>query len=97
MGQLLKSTLIYVDKNRLIQVFRNIISNAMKFTPIGGNVTITASHITAHAIVNAESCKSHLQNFLRIQVKDTGAGISQVMIKLMIRYNSFHYFLFNDR
>jgi signal transduction histidine kinase len=43
MGQLLVSTLIYIDINRITQVIRNLLSNAFKFTPKGGKVTVTAS------------------------------------------------------
>ena len=51
---------IFVDKNRLIQVLRNILDNSFKFTPIGGNVTIRA----------------YLQNEkIIIEVIDTGCGI----------------------
>ena len=77
MGQLLASTFIYVDKNRFAQVIRNLLSNAFKFTPRGGKVTVTASHIE-DTIEYTDGSHSALQKLLRIEVKDTGAGISQV-------------------
>lgn len=49
------------DKNRLRQVFVNIIDNALKYSDEGGSVTITA--------VRAE------KGFVDIAVKDTGIGI----------------------
>lgn len=32
---------LYADRNRLVQVFTNILSNAMKFSPDGGNITVS--------------------------------------------------------
>lgn len=52
----------FADRDMLYTVLRNLISNALKFTPEGGKVTI----------------RSHQQpqeNRLRIEVKDTGIGI----------------------
>lgn len=39
----LKGSLINIDANKMSQVFRNIISNALKFTPRGGSIDICAS------------------------------------------------------
>ena len=82
MGQLLLSTFIYVDVNRISQVMRNLLSNAFKFTPKGGKVTVTASHIydIIELTENNDSNNNDANNqqLLRIEVKDTGAGISKV-------------------
>ncbi|MGV8983054.1 sensor histidine kinase [Clostridium sp.] len=51
---------IFADKNRLKQVFINVLDNAFKFTPDGGNVSIRAN-LEAGNIV--------------IQIIDTGCGI----------------------
>ena len=48
------------------QVLRNFLSNALKFTPEGGSVTVT---------VRTEGCS------LRVEVKDSGAGISSENIR----------------
>ena len=52
---------ISADHHRLLQVFENLIGNAMKFTPHGGRITIGAA---AH------------DGEVRFWVKDTGAGIA---------------------
>ena len=53
---------IYGDKDRLAQVFSNLLDNAIKFTPQGGSVTLSASN-------------DHSQ--LRIAISDSGPGIPQ--------------------
>lgn len=51
-----------VDPRRLTQALANLLSNALKFTPDHGNVTVTA-----HLVLNGA---------LRISVVDTGIGMS---------------------
>jgi signal transduction histidine kinase/DNA-binding response OmpR family regulator/CHASE3 domain sensor protein len=51
---------LYIDQVRLIQIIRNLISNAIKFTSAPGTVSLTIS------------CES---DFLRFEVSDTGIGI----------------------
>jgi signal transduction histidine kinase len=52
--------MIYGDGERLLQAFRNLVANAVKYTPDGGRVTIDGRT---------------LPGFLEITVKDTGIGI----------------------
>jgi two-component system sensor histidine kinase GlrK len=49
-----------VDAERILQALRNLIGNAVKFTPAGGHVTISAQPI---------------ERGLRVSVTDTGPGI----------------------
>ncbi len=53
---------IFVDKNLAQQVFNNLISNAVKFTNEGDNITITAR-------------PAERSRFLQFSVNDTGRGI----------------------
>ncbi|MBC7086597.1 MAG: response regulator [Methanomethylovorans sp.] len=55
-------SLIYADRIRFKQIFFNLISNAIKFTHDGGNVTISSKKI---------------HNKAQFSVKDTGIGISE--------------------
>jgi signal transduction histidine kinase len=57
-----KKSIISGDVGRLTQVFTNLISNANKYTPIGGTVTITSRQEG---------------NRIRVDVQDTGIGISE--------------------
>ena len=58
------------DKDRVTQILTNLISNAIKFSPDDGTVTV------------AMSVK---ENFLKIMVRDTGAGISSANQKKLFR------------
>jgi signal transduction histidine kinase len=49
-----------IDAERMLQVLRNLIGNALKFTPRGGTVSITARHEKKTVLVS---------------VADTGPGI----------------------
>ena len=51
------------DVNQLEQVFVNLMSNAIKFTPRGGTVTVSARRVLADG------------DYVEVQVADTGIGI----------------------
>ncbi len=59
--------LLWADKNMLNSIFNNLIMNAIKFTPIGGKVNVSA-------IPNQVLPGSHTA-FVNILVTDTGIGI----------------------
>ncbi|ENN93387.1 sensor histidine kinase [Bartonella bovis] len=55
-----------VDCRAIRQIFLNLISNAVKFTPSGGNIDV---------------CAFQKENNLIFKIKDTGVGIPQAAIK----------------
>ena len=55
------------DEDRLIQVLVNIVGNALKYTPQGGQVEVTCQ---------AGSSASQQDRFVTLAVKDTGMGLS---------------------
>ncbi len=57
------SPLLYVDPQRIKQVLNNLVSNAIKFTPPGGTVTIHAH--------------PYDEQFVMVSVADTGYGIAE--------------------
>ena len=83
---LLYDTMLYVDANRLVQVLRNLISNALKFSPRGGTVLVSAEMVE-DAIVDENGMQGMKQMLLRISVKDNGCGLSEVSI------TSSHYLM----
>jgi two-component system sensor histidine kinase/response regulator len=56
----------WADADMIHLVLRNIISNAIKFTPVGGHISIGASE---------------LASFTEVYIQDTGKGISSKEIK----------------
>jgi signal transduction histidine kinase len=54
---------LYGDRDRLVQVITNILSNAIKFTPQGGSVTVTAGLEIAP------------RRQILVRIADTGVGI----------------------
>jgi len=71
------------DEGRLIQVLINMVSNAHKYTPEDGEITLTA-HIDP-SLRNAKG--RPLPPMLHVQVRDTGIGLSEEdMNKLFTPY-----------
>ena len=52
---------IYIDSARILQALRNVINNAIKYTPDGGTITINGRN---------------LPGFIEVIISDTGIGIS---------------------
>ncbi|MEW6377194.1 MAG: hybrid sensor histidine kinase/response regulator [Thermodesulfobacteriota bacterium] len=59
-----ETPLVLIDRNRLVEVFINLISNGIKFTPPGGKITIDSRGLTER------------RDHIKIVVTDTGVGIS---------------------
>ena len=58
------------DPGRLEQVFWNLLGNAVKFTPVGGRVTVEVAHATGNAGAEA----------LEVRVSDDGEGIDAAFL-----------------
>lgn len=56
--------LLLIDRNRLVEVFINLIGNGIKFTPPGGKITVDSKGLTEK------------KDYLKVVVEDTGVGIS---------------------
>ena len=73
-----------------LQVIRNLVSNALKFTPKGGTVTIFGCSARVFRMKHSLSTNQNVSkyesdiykhiadDFFRLEVTDTGAGISKV-------------------
>ena len=64
---------VSADRNMTYTIFRNLISNALKFTPENGEITI--------------KCSSENEN-AKIEVGDTGIGMSQDKVDAIFQFDS---------
>ncbi len=69
--------IVQADLQRLVQAFRNIVVNAIKFTPDGGKIDITAALEAAQ--------HPGEQEHVLITIKDTGVGIEKENLELIFR------------
>ena len=80
---------LHVDPNKFAVVIRNLVSNALKFTPKGGVVTVSLAihpyppQELPTIMPSSDLVRVHPETrcpvcLLRLVVTDTGAGISQV-------------------
>jgi len=60
-NEVIENCYVYADKKMLISIIRNLVSNALKFTPPGGSVTISARKADRKVVM---------------KVQDTGIGMS---------------------
>jgi signal transduction histidine kinase len=64
-----EATWVLADRDKLVQILTNLISNAAKFTPSGGSVSVMTTTLADQ------------RNDVLIQVRDTGPGIPIDMLK----------------
>lgn len=69
---------IPLDHDKIAQVIDNIFSNAIKFTPSGGTITIKAKEIKACSFSPIHGEKNRMNtvhSFVQVSISDTGIGI----------------------
>jgi signal transduction histidine kinase/DNA-binding response OmpR family regulator len=66
---------LYFDKEKMTKIMTNLLSNAFKFTPEGGQITVALSLIPSPS--GRGMSKGQGEGEVRITVLDTGVGISE--------------------
>lgn len=66
---------VHADEDMLNTIIRNLITNAIKFTPKGGSITIAAKEVGKYA---------------EISVEDTGVGMSEATMANLFRLDTTH-------
>lgn len=68
-----KEKFVKMDANKLNQVMRDVLTNALQYTPEGGFISVTANTFTSSS---PRCCGPPLvQEFVSIKVKDSGIGV----------------------
>ena len=86
---------VFADDNMLDTVIRNVMSNALKFTPAQGSVTVSACRIDpAGAQLEPISIETQAQKLssqlAEISISDTGVGISPEDIDKLFKFDTLH-------
>ncbi|MDM8520842.1 hybrid sensor histidine kinase/response regulator [Anaerolineales bacterium HSG6] len=78
---------VFVDEYMLDTTVRNLMSNALKFTPSGGHVTILTTLIENDHQSETNGVE---QDFIELSVIDTGVGINEKDMKKLFRLDEHH-------
>ena len=84
----------FFDKDKLEKILSNLLSNAFKYTPDGGTVTLIVDHTDNHYIIeisdtgeglNKEEVKRIFERFYRAEgTEEKGSGIGLALTKEMV-------------
>ncbi|HEY0303955.1 MAG TPA: ATP-binding protein [Longimicrobiales bacterium] len=69
--------LVDVNDLQLMQVFMNLMLNALQAMPNGGELTVTASHVERRLYDYLELPPHSSPDLVRVTVRDTGSGITR--------------------
>ncbi len=74
---------ITTDQSRLEQIVKNLLSNAFKFTPEHGEITLKIAKAASQTAYFADQLKNTDQQIISISVQDSGIGIPEEKQKLI--------------
>ncbi len=84
---------VYADENMLSTVIRNLTSNALKFTPSGGQVTISGIRRNTEPGI----CQANNYSCIEVAVNDTGVGMSPRHVAQLFKIDVHHTTLGTDQ
>jgi two-component system, OmpR family, sensor kinase len=67
---------VLADPDRVQQVLHNLVANALRYTPAGGTITVTAALETTDDNASAKAFVLGRSSFVTFTVGDTGQGIA---------------------
>lgn len=95
-----KGITVYADKKMLMSIVQNLVSNAIKYTPPGGSVTVSATMEKGHVMVKVKDTgtgmskekldklfKPQLKTLVQARKEDKGAGIGLLLVKGFVERN----------
>lgn len=83
------ATLVVADDNMLETVIRNLVSNALKFTPPDGTVTLSAQPV--QPVIKAHGGQPKTANpKIEVSVSDTGVGINPNDLQKLFSLGTHH-------
>lgn len=74
---------ILSDQTRVEQIIKNLLSNAFKFTPEHGEITLKVTNAKNDTVYFSEQLKNTKEKIVAISVKDSGIGIPLEKQKLI--------------
>ena len=95
-----EGTTVYADKNMLLSIVQNLVSNAIKYTPPGGIITVSATTEEDQVMVKVKDTgvgmskdkldklfKPQLKTLAQARKEDKGAGIGLLLVKGFVEKN----------
>ena len=67
---------VQLDSTRIAQVLHNLLSNAMRYTPSGGSVSVSVSPVGVTSASGSSVGGTSIVEFVEISVSDSGTGIA---------------------
>jgi hypothetical protein len=71
---------LFADRRSIKQIVLNLLSNALRFTPPSGTITVATSNIAAPVASPNEPTQQPVAGEFRLDVRDTGIGMSPALI-----------------
>lgn len=76
----------YVDTHHFKIIFRNLLQNAVKFTPLGGKICISYTLQLSHVYISIQNSGTSFQNSANSHEKGTGLGL--FLVRKLLHLNN---------